>query len=77
MPGNMLIGLDSVKDQAFLWGAECLQELLLTKGAEGPQYLLKAYGAWERCAHNEHPKGVWSQLGQLRGTWQSESHPRS
>lgn len=55
MPGNMLIGLDSAKDKAFLWGAERLQELLLTKGAEGPQYLLKAYGAWESCAPNEHP----------------------
>lgn len=45
MPGNMLIGLDSAKDQAFLQGAECLQELLLTKGDEGPQHLLEAYGA--------------------------------
>lgn len=77
MPGNMLIGLDSAKDQVFLWGAECLQELMLTKGAEGRQYLLKAYGARETCAHNERPKGIWCQLGQPRGTWQSESHPRS
>lgn len=44
MPGNMLIRLDSAKDQAILQGSECLQELRLTKGAEGPHYLLEVCG---------------------------------
>lgn len=39
----MLMGLDSAKDQVLLWGAECLWELLLTEGAEGPQHLLESH----------------------------------